>query len=123
MHTIVAALKCRIGLYTLCSPYYTVESWRETYANNIYPCGNKGDWIVVEDVRDLHDVVRIEKALVGRPKKPQGRQKKKYTCCHCSRAFLKLEFNYCDKFNYISMNLLTLQLVFVITYWYSLSVC
>ncbi|XP_062103793.1 uncharacterized protein LOC133814904 [Humulus lupulus] len=78
VHAFAAARKRSINIYSLCSPYYTIESWMETYKETIYPCGNEDEWILHEQIKEIVVGVRVEKNHVGRPKKKKlGRLKTK----------------------------------------------
>ncbi|XP_062080532.1 uncharacterized protein LOC133785300 [Humulus lupulus] len=63
--------------------YYKIKTWRSSYIETIYPCGNKKEWIVPHDIKIMKVRTPAQKNLVGRPKKKQGRPKKK---CHPSNG-------------------------------------
>ncbi|XP_062103642.1 uncharacterized protein LOC133814733 [Humulus lupulus] len=79
-HALCASLKSNVNIYSMESEYYKKESWRASYVENIYPCGNEDDWVVPDDIKCMTVRTLVEKNLIGRPKKiKQGRPKKK---CH-----------------------------------------
>jgi hypothetical protein len=77
VHAIAAALKRGISIYTLCDNLYTTETWKAIYAGNIYPCGNEDGWHVPDEIRNMQVGLPVEKAPTGRPRKVQGRPKRK----------------------------------------------
>ncbi|XP_062106158.1 uncharacterized protein LOC133817606 [Humulus lupulus] len=77
VHALAAALKQNVNMYLLCSKFYTIDALRNSYAEDIYPCGDEVDWNVPESIKDMHVKVPVEKAFVGSPKKKKGRPKKK----------------------------------------------
>ncbi|XP_062104061.1 uncharacterized protein LOC133815220 [Humulus lupulus] len=78
VHAVVAALNRSVKIYSLCFPFYTIESWRELYKETIYPCGNEDEWTVPDDINNMQFGVPVEKQPVGHPKKKKlGRPKRK----------------------------------------------
>ena len=69
VHAVAAARFRNVPIYSLCNPYYSVETWRTSYADSIYPCGNEDDWIIPSNLQNMDVGVPIEKNPVGRPKK------------------------------------------------------
>ncbi|XP_062085893.1 uncharacterized protein LOC133792001 [Humulus lupulus] len=70
-HAAAAAIACGVNLYSLCSSFYTIKSWRNSYKETIYPTGNEDDWILLDDIKNMVVGVPIGKQQVGRPKKPK----------------------------------------------------
>ncbi|XP_062114272.1 uncharacterized protein LOC133825330 [Humulus lupulus] len=83
VHAFTATRKRSVSIYSLCSPYYRIESWRETYKETIYLVGNEDEWVILNHIRDLVVDVPVEKNPVGRPKKKKlGRPKNnRYPFC------------------------------------------
>ena len=76
VHGVAAAMLRNVNIYSLCSPYYTTEMWRESYKETIYPTGNEDDWEVPENIEKMQVGVPVEKQPVGQPKKNKvGRRK------------------------------------------------
>ncbi|XP_062118707.1 uncharacterized protein LOC133832372 [Humulus lupulus] len=79
VHAVAAAIDRGVNIYILCSPFYTIEMWRESYKQKIYSTSNEDEWIVPVDIKNMQVGVPVEKQPVGRPKKKKlGRSKKKH---------------------------------------------
>lgn len=75
-HAVAAATKCNIDIYSLCDPFYRVETWRASYADTVYPCGNESDWNVPYDIKNMEVGSPIDKDMVSPPtKSKRGRPK------------------------------------------------
>ncbi|KAM6556399.1 hypothetical protein CsatB_003418 [Cannabis sativa] len=63
------AVSQNVSVYTLCSPYYTKETWKKTYdaTNNIV--GEEDEWVLPEHIKNIKIGVPVEKKPVGRPRK------------------------------------------------------
>ncbi|XP_062104223.1 uncharacterized protein LOC133815392 [Humulus lupulus] len=69
VHALVVAIKMSINIYSLCSPYYIIDSWRDTYKETIYLVGNEDEWVIPDHISDMVVGILIEKNPIGRPKK------------------------------------------------------
>ncbi|XP_062094232.1 uncharacterized protein LOC133800292 [Humulus lupulus] len=78
-HAAAATIERGVNLYSLCSPFYTIKSWGNSYKETIYPTGNEDDWILPDDIENMVVGVPVEKQQVDRPKKPRlGRPRANY---------------------------------------------
>lgn len=92
-HAVAALLSCRKDVYAFTEKCFTVEGYREAYAETLHPIPEKIEWKKVGDVMDNGDdpVVRPPKV-----RRPPGRPEKKRICVedlnrekhtvHCSRC-------------------------------------
>lgn len=80
MHATCVATKRNIDVYSLCHPFYRVESWRAAYMDAVYPCGPEHEWNAPEELLNMEVKVPVAKNPVGRPKKKsnEGRRKIKH---------------------------------------------
>ncbi|KAM6553838.1 hypothetical protein CsatB_014600 [Cannabis sativa] len=69
LHACVAQLKTNTSVYTLCSPYYSKETWRKIYDDTINLAGDEDDWVLPEHIKNMKVGVPVEKKPVGRPRK------------------------------------------------------
>lgn len=92
-HAVAALISCRKDVYAFSEKCFTAASYRETYAEEIYPIPEKLEW------RKTDEASIDDKTLVVRPPKsrrPPGRPEKKRICVedlnrekhtvHCSRC-------------------------------------
>ncbi|XP_062109392.1 uncharacterized protein LOC133820010 [Humulus lupulus] len=70
-HAAAVAIERGVNLYSLCSPFYTIKSWMNSYKETIYPTGNEDDWILPNDIKNMLVGVPVEKQQVGHLKKPK----------------------------------------------------
>ncbi|XP_060974246.1 uncharacterized protein LOC133039378 [Cannabis sativa] len=64
-----AAISQNVSVYTLCSPYYTKETWKKTYDATINIVGEEDEWVLPEHIKNIRIGVPVEKKPVGRPRK------------------------------------------------------
>ncbi|XP_060965405.1 uncharacterized protein LOC115713453 [Cannabis sativa] len=64
-----AAVSQNVSVYTLCSPYYTKETWKKTYDATINIVGEEDEWVLPEHIKNIRIGVPVEKKPVGRPRK------------------------------------------------------
>ena len=67
-HAIVACRYVQMSFYFLCSKYYTVNSLLASYAESIYPLGQRKDWVVPNDIRS--------RVITTKTRRPAGRLRK-----------------------------------------------
>ncbi|XP_060973682.1 uncharacterized protein LOC133038971 [Cannabis sativa] len=68
-HACAAAVSQNVSVYTLCSPYYTKETWKKTYDATINIVGEEDEWVLPEHIKNIRIGVPVEKKPVGRPRK------------------------------------------------------
>ncbi|KAM6548512.1 hypothetical protein CsatB_020188 [Cannabis sativa] len=72
------AVSQNVSVYTLCSPYYTKETWKKIYDATINIVGEEDEWVLPEHIKNIRIGVPVEKKPVGRPRKSNaGRRPKK----------------------------------------------
>ncbi|XP_062116400.1 uncharacterized protein LOC133830437 [Humulus lupulus] len=96
-----AAIERGVNLYSLCSLFYIIDSWRNSYKETIYLIGNKDDWIIPDDIKNMVVGVPIDKQ-VGHPKKPMiGRPR---TNCWLSSREKDVKMHKCHRYGGRSHN-------------------
>ncbi|KAM6558435.1 hypothetical protein CsatA_003574 [Cannabis sativa] len=68
-HACAAALTQNVSVYALSSPYYTKETWKNTYDATINVVGEEDEWVLPEHMQNMRIGVPVEKKPVGRPRK------------------------------------------------------
>ncbi|XP_060962153.1 uncharacterized protein LOC133032284 [Cannabis sativa] len=63
------AVSQNVSVYTLCSPYYTKETWKKIYDATINLVGEEDEWVLPEHIKNIRIGVPVEKKPVGRPRK------------------------------------------------------
>ncbi|KAM6595991.1 hypothetical protein CsatA_006515 [Cannabis sativa] len=63
------AVSQNVSVYTLCSPYYTKETWKKIYDAPINIVGEEDEWVLPEHIKNIRIGVPVEKKPVGRPRK------------------------------------------------------
>ncbi|XP_022875573.1 uncharacterized protein LOC111394015 [Olea europaea var. sylvestris] len=68
-HAVAVAMYRGFAARTLCSLYYTTESWRTSYAETIFPLPNEVEWEDPEYILPFHDLLppAVESRGPGRP--------------------------------------------------------
>jgi hypothetical protein len=68
-HAVAVAMYRGFAARTLCSLYYTTESWRTAYAETIFPLPNEAEWEVPEHILPFHNLLppAVEPRGPGRP--------------------------------------------------------
>ncbi|XP_060961415.1 uncharacterized protein LOC133031767 [Cannabis sativa] len=65
-HACAAAVSQNVSVYTLCSPYYTKETWKKTYDATINIVGEEDEWVLPEHIKNIRIGVPVEKKpMVG----------------------------------------------------------
>ncbi|KAM6596350.1 hypothetical protein CsatA_006874 [Cannabis sativa] len=68
-HACAAGVSQNVSVYTLCSPYYTKETWKKIYDATINIVGEEDEWVLPEHIKNIRSGVLVEKKPVGRPRK------------------------------------------------------
>ncbi|KAM6584116.1 hypothetical protein CsatB_011118 [Cannabis sativa] len=68
-HACAAALTQNVSVYALSSPYYTKDTWKNTYDATINLVGEEDEWVLPEHMQNMRIGVPVEKKPVGRPRK------------------------------------------------------
>ncbi|KAM6591714.1 hypothetical protein CsatA_014319 [Cannabis sativa] len=68
-HACAAAFTQNVSVYALSSPYYTKETWKNTYDATINVVGEEDEWVLPEHMQNMRIGVPVEKKPVGRPRK------------------------------------------------------
>ncbi|KAM6584110.1 hypothetical protein CsatB_011112 [Cannabis sativa] len=63
------ALTQNVSVYALSSPYYTKDTWKNTYDATINLVGEEDEWVLPEHMQNMRIGVPVEKKPVGRPRK------------------------------------------------------
>ncbi|KAM6559810.1 hypothetical protein CsatA_029049 [Cannabis sativa] len=63
------AVSQNVSVYTLCSPYYTKETWKKIYDATINIVGEEDEWVLPEHIKNIRIGVAVGKKPVGRPRK------------------------------------------------------
>ncbi|KAM6572245.1 hypothetical protein CsatA_016325 [Cannabis sativa] len=61
LHACAAALKTNTSVYTLCSPYYSKETWKKIYDDTINLASDEDDWALPEHIKNMKVGVPVEK--------------------------------------------------------------
>ncbi|XP_060960604.1 uncharacterized protein LOC115710825 [Cannabis sativa] len=63
-----------VSVYALSSPYYTKETWKNTYDATINVVGEEDEWVLPEHMQNMRiGVPKVEKKPVGRPRKSNAK--------------------------------------------------
>ncbi|KAM6543651.1 hypothetical protein CsatB_008098 [Cannabis sativa] len=63
------AVSQNVSVYTLCSPYYTKETWKKIYDATINIVGEEDEWVLPKHIKNIRIGVPVEKKPVGWPRK------------------------------------------------------
>ncbi|KAK6123489.1 hypothetical protein DH2020_042778 [Rehmannia glutinosa] len=86
-HAVAAVKKSGYSIYLFCSLYYTVEYWRATYSDIIYPVPNEVDWEIPENLGFSNVLPPLVRRRCGRTKTKRilstGEFSQRQKCSRC----------------------------------------
>ena len=64
-HALAACRHIRLSHNSLCTHYYTTNTWMNAYAESIHPVGNDVDWLIPPEVREILSIHQGNVLLLG----------------------------------------------------------
>ncbi|KAL5544358.1 hypothetical protein UlMin_008142 [Ulmus minor] len=85
-HAMITIRHSKRDVYDFCSEYYNLSTWKATYAGVVYPLPHQGDWVVLNEVRDVKVLPPDIRLVSGRRRKSRIPSVGENAQCHkCSR--------------------------------------
>ena len=92
LHVLSACISYNLPHYKYCSPFYTVENYRISFNEPVYPVRDKSEWKISYEFRKYCETIKPpqQQRSAGRPKKMRipshGEERKTVKCGRCKRT-------------------------------------